>query len=129
MNVSSVGNSAASAMQSLQKANLDAQAAQSAPAAQTAAVAKPTSGVSGDTASSSEAQKKELKGSVDAINTFLKTFSNNIEFSIDADSGRTVVKLVDTETNTVLRQYPTKEALALAKDIENLQGHLLKTEA
>ncbi|MBK4733517.1 flagellar protein FlaG [Noviherbaspirillum sp. DKR-6] len=116
-------------MQSLQKANLDAQAAQSAPAAQTAAVAKPTSGVSGDTASSSEAQKKELKGSVDAINTFLKTFSNNIEFSIDADSGRTVVKLVDTETNTVLRQYPTKEALALAKDIENLQGHLLKTEA
>jgi uncharacterized FlaG/YvyC family protein len=40
-----------------------------------------------------------------------------------------VVKLVDTETNTVLRQYPTKEALALARDIENFQGHLLKTEA
>jgi flagellar protein FlaG len=70
-----------------------------------------------------------LKGSVDSINGFLKTFSNNIEFSIDEDSGRTIVKLVDTETNTVLRQYPTKEALALAKDIENFQGHLLKTEA
>jgi flagellar protein FlaG len=70
-----------------------------------------------------------LKGSVEAINAFLKTFSNNIQFSIDEGTGRTVVKLVDTETNTVLRQYPTKEALALARDIENFQGHLLKTEA
>jgi flagellar protein FlaG len=94
-----------------------------------AAVAQPASGAPSETAVSSEAQKKELKGSVDSINEFLKTFSNNIEFSIDEDSGRTVVKLVDNETNTVLRQYPTKEALALAKDIENLQGHLLKTEA
>jgi hypothetical protein len=56
-------------------------------------------------------------------------FSNNLEFSVDEGSGKTVVKLVDTETNTVLRQYPTKEALAIAKDIDRFQGLLINTEA
>jgi hypothetical protein len=55
--------------------------------------------------------------------------SNNLEFSVDEGSGKTVVKLVDTETNTVLRQYPTKEALAIAKDIDRFQGLLINTEA
>jgi flagellar protein FlaG len=116
MNINAVGN----AMQPLQKAGLDPQSAQSGavtgPAPQRGA------------ASASEPQKKELKASVEAINDFLKSFSNNIEFSIDDDSGRTIVKLVDTETHTVLRQYPTREALAIARDIENFQGHLLKTD-
>jgi flagellar protein FlaG len=74
-------------------------------------------------------QGKKLQGAVDAINAFLKPISSGIEFSIDEDSGKTIVKLMDKETNTVLRQYPTKEALAIAKDIDKLQGLLMKTEA
>jgi flagellar protein FlaG len=124
MNVNSVSSSAPS----LQKAGLDAQNAQIAKAP-AAATARPAAAAQNEAASSNGSQKEALKGSVEAINAFLKTFSNNIQFSIDEGTGRTVVKLVDTETNTVLRQYPTKEALALARDIENFQGHLLKTEA
>ena len=70
-----------------------------------------------------------LEDAVSAINAFLKPISNNLEFSVDEGSGKTVVKLVDTETNTVLRQYPTKEALAIAKDIDKFQGLLINTEA
>lgn len=70
-----------------------------------------------------------LEDAVSAINAFLKPISNNLEFSVDEGSGKTVVKLVDTETNTVLRQYPTKEALAIAKDIDRFQGLLINTEA
>jgi flagellar protein FlaG len=126
MNVNSVGSSAPS----LQKAGLDAQNTQAQTAqATTAAAARPAPVSPSEAASSNGSPKEALKGSVEAINAFLKTFSNNIQFSIDEGTGRTVVKLVDTETNTVLRQYPTKEALALARDIENFQGHLLKTEA
>lgn len=126
MNVNSVGSSAPS----LQRASFEAQNAQAQTAqAAAAAAAKSTPAPQNDAASANGSPKEALKGSVEAINAFLKTFSNNIQFSIDDDTGRTVVKLVDTETNTVLRQYPTKEALALARDIENFQGHLLKTEA
>ena len=70
-----------------------------------------------------------LQNAVSAINAFLKPISNNLEFSIDEGSGKTVVKLVDTETDTVLRQYPTKEALAIARDIDRFQGLLINTEA
>ena len=70
-----------------------------------------------------------LEDAVSAINAFLKPISNNLEFSVDEGSGKTVVKLVDMETNTVLRQYPTKEALAIAKDIDRFQGLLINTEA
>ena len=75
------------------------------------------------------ADATHLEEAVSAINAFLKPISNNLEFSVDEGSGKTVVKLVDTETNTVLRQYPTKEALAIARDIDKFQGLLINTEA
>jgi flagellar protein FlaG len=98
-----------------------------AAAARQAEVADPVSALSGT--EDAATQSKKLQGAVDAINDFLKPISSSIEFSIDEDSGKTIVKLMDKETNTVLRQYPTKEALAIARDIDKLQGLLLKTEA
>ncbi|WP_147070331.1 flagellar protein FlaG [Sulfuriferula plumbiphila] len=71
----------------------------------------------------------ELKHALDAINKFLKPITSNIEFSIDPDSGRTLVKIVDTETNTVIRQTPSKEVLAIAKELDKLQGLLIREKA
>ncbi len=71
----------------------------------------------------------DLKHALDAINKFLKPVASNIEFSIDQDSGRTLVKIVDTETNTVIRQTPSKEVLAIAKELDKLQGLLIREKA
>ncbi|MDP2025192.1 flagellar protein FlaG [Sulfuriferula sp.] len=71
----------------------------------------------------------ELKRAVDAINQLLKPVASNIEFSIDQDSGRTLVKVVDTETNTVIRQTPSREVLAIAKELDKLQGLLIREKA
>lgn len=71
----------------------------------------------------------ELKHALDAINKFLKPVVGNIEFSIDQDSGRTVVKIVDTETHTVIRQTPSREVLAIAKELDKLQGLLIREKA
>jgi len=71
----------------------------------------------------------ELKHALDAINKFLKPVASNIEFSIDQDSGRTLVKIVDTETNTVIRQTPSKEVLAIARELDKLQGLLIREKA
>ncbi|BBP03866.1 hypothetical protein TPL01_04430 [Sulfuriferula plumbiphila] len=70
-----------------------------------------------------------MKHALDAINKFLKPITSNIEFSIDPDSGRTLVKIVDTETNTVIRQTPSKEVLAIAKELDKLQGLLIREKA
>lgn len=71
----------------------------------------------------------ELKQAVDAINHLLKPVNSNIEFSIDQDSGRTLVKIIDTETDTVIRQTPSVEVLAIAKELGKLQGLLLRDKA
>ena len=75
------------------------------------------------------ADAADLKRSVDALNKFLKPVASNIEFSIDQDSGRTLVKVVDTDTNTVIRQTPSKEVLAIAKELDKLQGLLIREKA
>lgn len=70
-----------------------------------------------------------LKKTVDQLNAVMKQHSNSIEFSIDEESGKTIVKVMDTESNTVLKQYPSRELLAIAKQIDQFQGMFVKTQA
>nr|WP_314630449.1 flagellar protein FlaG [uncultured Noviherbaspirillum sp.] len=76
-----------------------------------------------------EADPAELKQRVDELNAAMKVHASSIQFSIDDDSGRTIVKVVDTDTDTVLRQYPSKELLAISKQIDKFQGMFVKTQA
>lgn len=77
----------------------------------------------------SKADNTKLDQAVSAINKFLAPIASSIEFSIDEESGRTLVKVVDTDTNTVLRQFPSKEALDISHQLDKLQGLLLKEKA
>lgn len=63
------------------------------------------------------------------INEALKSLSRNLEFSIDSDSNRSVVKVVDHETGEVIRQMPTPEALEIAKALDRVQGLLIHQKA
>jgi flagellar protein FlaG len=54
---------------------------------------------------------------------------SSLEFSVDNDTNRIVVKVVDNETRELVRQIPMEEMLALAKAMNQLQGLLLRTKA
>jgi flagellar protein FlaG len=82
-----------------------------------------------DDVKKSAVSEADLKHSIEAINRFLKPVTGNIQFSQDEDTGRTLVKIVDTESNTVLRQIPTEEAVAIAKQLDKLQGLLVREKA
>ena len=75
------------------------------------------------------ADHAKLDNAVDAINKFLKPVASSLEFSIDQDSGRTVVQLIDTDTKDVLRQFPAKQASAISQELDRFQGLLLKDKA
>lgn len=70
-----------------------------------------------------------LRQAVERINQSLPPSNQGIEFSIDEDSDRVIVKVVDRETREVLRQMPSKEALDIAKALDRTQGLLIKLEA
>jgi flagellar protein FlaG len=72
-----------------------------------------------------------LKKAVAALNDSIQPHFGSIEFSIDEQSGKTLLKIVDTETNTLLMQIPSKQALALAsaQDTGTRQGLFIKDSA
>jgi len=73
--------------------------------------------------------QETIAAAVQSANAYVQSISSSIQFSLDQDSGRTVVKMVDTETEEVLRQFPSEEMLAISKSIDRMQGLLINREA
>ena len=76
-------------------------------------------------ASSLEQVQQAMKQVAEAV----QAKASNLVFSIDKDTGTTVVKVVDAETQTVIRQIPSEEMIDIAKAIEKLQGLLVQQKA
>ncbi len=83
--------------------------------------AEPQQGVKVDNVALEDAVKK--------INEFISPSSSSVQFSVDQDSNRTVVKVVDLETKKVIRQFPNEDVLAMSKALDKLQGLMVKQTA
>jgi flagellar protein FlaG len=73
--------------------------------------------------------QEAVAAAVQSANAYVQSVSSSLQFSLDQDTGRTVVKMVDTETEEVLRQFPSEEMLAISKSIDRMQGLLINREA
>ena len=65
-----------------------------------------------------EAQREQLDDAVTRLNDFVQTVQRDLQFEVDNDLGKTIVRVVDQQTQQVIRQMPDEVALRLA---ENLQ--------
>jgi flagellar protein FlaG len=59
---------------------------------------------------------------VQGLNDAIKLMGTKLSFSVDDSTGRTIVKVVDAETNEVIRQIPPEELLVVAHRINKLMG-------
>jgi len=72
----------------------------------------------------------ELESAVRELNQSMKANNSNLAFSVDPDTQQTVVSVKDSKTGEVIKQFPSKEAIAIAKAIGEIQqGLLLKQQA
>lgn len=101
------------------------------PGSTTAARPSTAAAVDGKANGKEEAQSelKEVRQAVSEINKAMQFMSRQLEFSVDTDSERTIVKVIDQQTREVIRQMPTKEALEIGKALEKAQGLLIKQTA
>lgn len=60
----------------------------------------------------------ELEQAVKDLNRRMQEHGQTLEFTVDNDTERTIIKLIDQNTKEVLRQIPSEEALAIAKALE-----------
>ena len=66
----------------------------------------------------------ELAGAVNQLNGYLEETQRGLRFSIDDDSGRTIVRVIDTENDKVIRQIPSEEMLAVIRNISDIAGKI-----
>ncbi len=73
---------------------------------------------------------EQLAAAVKNINDSLQQHARGLEFAVDSESERVVVKIIDQDTKQVLRQIPSEEALELAKALDQAQqGMLIRQKA
>ena len=89
------------------------------PNAQAAQLAADNRPVSGD----------QLTAAVKAANDFVSLVNDSVQFSVDNETGKTVVKVIDKSTEEVLRQIPSEEMLAIAKALDDIKGLLVRQKA
>lgn len=101
-----------------------------APAGATEQAAKPAAGAAAPYVEAAAVPTTaEVKAAVGTINKAIQSLVSTLEFSVDDSTKMSVVKVVDTKTKEVLRQFPSQEVLDIAKALGKLQGVLLKERA
>jgi flagellar protein FlaG len=55
------------------------------------------------------------------LNDYVQQVGREIRFSVHEGSGRTVIKVMNSETQELIRQIPSDELLALAEFLEDAQ--------
>jgi flagellar protein FlaG len=69
----------------------------------------------------------ELNQAVSNINDYVQTVQRTLKFSVDEDTGRTVITVVDRQTDEVIRQIPPEVTMEIASRLQSSVGLLLKT--
>ena len=80
-------------------------------------------------AESDHPMESKVKEAVGNLNDFVQRLTRTLQFSVDEESGRTVIKVVDSQTNQLIRQIPPEEVLVLARNLANGEGLILKEQA
>jgi flagellar protein FlaG len=70
-------------------------------------------------------EDKEVKEAVSKLNEFVQKTNRNLDFQIDEESGKTVIKVYDSITAKLVRQIPDEAALELAKKLNSEEPSLL----
>ncbi|MDP3141091.1 MAG: flagellar protein FlaG, partial [Methylotenera sp.] len=73
--------------------------------------------------------KTELVTAVKKLNELVAPALQTVQFSLDEQSERMVVKVVDTASKLVLRQIPNEVVLAMSKTLDKLQGLMIRQTA
>lgn len=73
--------------------------------------------------------EKLVESVVSRISDFVQNFQRDLHFTVDKDSGRTVIKVIDSETEKLIRQIPAEETLRIARSLDSPESLILREQA
>jgi flagellar protein FlaG len=70
--------------------------------------------------STADIPKRVVETAVEQMKDYSQVMSRQLQFDVDEDSGKTVVRVLDKDSGQVIRQIPSDEVLALARHMREL---------
>jgi flagellar protein FlaG len=69
--------------------------------------------------------EEQVKDAVSKLNDYVQSTERTLDFQMDEDSGKTVIKVYDTLSAELIRQIPNELALELAQNLNDEEPSLL----
>ena len=98
-------------------------------AEQARAPASPSTSVVSAPAEPVEIEPRELEAAVENLREFVTDMQRELQFSVDEDSGRTIITVIDSDSGKIIRQIPPEEILQLARSVAEGAFNLIDRRA
>ncbi len=76
-----------------------------------------------------EITREDVEEMVDALKEMTATLQTKMDFSINEGTNSLVVKVLEQDTEKVIKQFPPEELLELQEKMQDLTGFLFSTDA
>ena len=73
-----------------------------------------------------EERRKELNNAIKNVSGYVQNITRELNFSVDEELGRTVVRVIDENTGDVIRQIPSEDMLELARNLAEIKERTTK---
>ena len=84
-------------------------------------VKKQQEGQPGEKNAKQDVPQADIENEVQTLQEFSKLQGWTVNFSVEKDLDQVVIKVVDAETKSMIRQIPSEELLAISKRIKDLR--------
>jgi flagellar protein FlaG len=68
---------------------------------------------------------EQLKMVAQQLQDFMGEMNKGLLFSVDKDSGRDVIKVIDKKNGDLIKQYPTEQVLEMVSKLSDATGSLV----
>ncbi len=84
-----------------------------------------TSAANNNKVSETELSPEKLEKVVQQLQDFMGEMNRSLQFKVDEDSGRNVIKVIDKESGDLVKQYPSEEVLGIVAKLAEATGVLV----
>jgi len=71
------------------------------------------------------APRQQVTQVVDDLNSLVQNMKRDLQFSVDAESGEIIIKVVDSESRRIIRTIPPSEIDEISQRLKQTSGSLL----
>lgn len=92
------------------------------------AVPAKTKAANSQDSSAGHLDSSQMEDIAEKMNQVSKVFNTSLAFTVDKPTGKSVIKVMDIETEEIIRQIPPENLLKLMSNMRDVMGMLLDVE-